>query len=92
MIVVTRLNGSRFAINPDLVERIHESPDTTLVMVGGAKYIVTEPMADVIGLIAGFRAQILNIARELPSIYQGRLSIVADEDSKGLTQPTPSGK
>jgi len=62
MIVVTRLNDSTFAVNPDLVERIHESPDTTLVMVDGAKYIVTETMAEVIDMIARYRARIVSLA------------------------------
>jgi len=62
MIVVTRLNGSGFAVNPDLVERIQETPDTTLIMVDGAKYIVRESMAEVIELIAGYRARIVGMA------------------------------
>ncbi|MBT1544690.1 flagellar FlbD family protein [Curtobacterium flaccumfaciens pv. flaccumfaciens] len=62
MIVVTRLNGSGFAVNPDLVERIQETPDTTLIMVDGAKYIVRESMADVIDLIAAYRARIVGMA------------------------------
>ncbi len=62
MIVVTRLNGSGFAVNPDLVERIQETPDTTLIMVDGAKYIVRESMADVIDLIASYRARIVGMA------------------------------
>jgi flagellar protein FlbD len=64
MIVVTRLNGTQFAINPDLIERIHENPDTTLVTVDGAKYIVTESMSDVIDKIASFRARVLVLASE----------------------------
>ena len=51
MIVVTRLNKSRFAINPDLIERIQENPDTVVVMVNDAKYVVTESMEEVIGLV-----------------------------------------
>ena len=62
MIVVTRLNGSGFAVNPDLVERIQETPDTTLIMVDGAKYIVRESMAEVIDLIAAYRARIVGMA------------------------------
>jgi flagellar protein FlbD len=62
MIVVTRLNDSQFAINPDLIERIHETPDTTIVMVDGAKYIVTETMAEVIDLIARYRSRIVALA------------------------------
>ena len=70
MIVVTRLNDSRFAVNPDLVERIHETPDTTLIMVDGAKYIVTESMAEVIALIAEYRARIVGLAYGAPAAQQ----------------------
>lgn len=62
MIVVTRLNDSQFAINPDLIERIHETPDTTLVMVDGAKFIVTETMSEVIDLVARYRSRIVALA------------------------------
>lgn len=62
MILVTRLNDSRFAINPDLIERIHATPDTTLIMVDGAKYIVTESMDEVIERIAAYRARVIALA------------------------------
>lgn len=68
MIVVTRLNGQQFAVNPDLIERIYASPDTTLVMVDGAKYIVTETLDSVIDLIAEWRAHVLLIARDRPPV------------------------
>lgn len=67
MIVVTRLNDSQFAVNPDLIERIHASPDTTLVMVDGAKFIVTESMAEVIEKIAAYRARVIALAHDLPA-------------------------
>lgn len=62
MITLTRLKGSAFAVNPDLIERIHESPDTTIVMVDGATYIVKEPVRDVISRIVEFRARVLAAA------------------------------
>ena len=65
MIVVTRLNNSQFAINPDLIERIHSNPDTTLVMVDGAKYIVTESMDEVIDKIAHYRARVIALTHEI---------------------------
>lgn len=68
MIVVTRFNDSQFAINADLIERIHESPDTTLVMLDGAKYIVTESMSDVITLITEYRARVIRLASALPTV------------------------
>lgn len=67
MIVVTRLNTSRFAINPDLIERIQENPDTVLIMLNGAKYVVVESLDEVIGLIAQFRARVVFTARGLDS-------------------------
>ncbi|WP_372698469.1 flagellar FlbD family protein [Arthrobacter sp. JSM 101049] len=73
MIVVTRLNTSRFAINPDLIERIQENPDTVLVMVNGAKYVVVESMDEVIGLIAQFRARVVSLARGLDSAVPDNL-------------------
>lgn len=60
MIVLTRLNRHRFAVNPDLVERIQESPDTTLVMVDGATFVVSETMDAVIQSIVDFRARVLS--------------------------------
>jgi flagellar protein FlbD len=62
MIVVTRLNGSRFAVNPDLIERIHASPDTTLVLVDGSSYIVTEGLDEIIELVARYRAKVIALA------------------------------
>ena len=67
MIVVTRLNNTRFAVNPDLIERIQSSPDTTLTLVGGTSYIVTETMDEVIEMIAAFRAQVISRARAMPN-------------------------
>ncbi|WP_350348548.1 flagellar FlbD family protein [Agromyces sp. G08B096] len=65
MIVVTRLNGSRFALNADLIERVHESPDTTLLMVDGTSYVVTESLAEIVREIVEFRARVLARAEEL---------------------------
>jgi flagellar protein FlbD len=66
MILVTRLNDVQFAVNPDLIERIHASPDTTLVMVEGSKYIVKEPLAEVMEMIRAYRASVLSLARTMP--------------------------
>ncbi len=75
MIVVTRLNGTRFAVNPDLIERIHESPDTHLVTLDGAAYVVRESLADVVEMIANYRAYVLRRAQDLPPAT-GPLSLV----------------
>ncbi len=100
MIVVTRLDNREFAINPDLIERIHASPDTTLVMADGAKYIVTESMSEVIELIAQYRAYVIGLARDTPVVtaqHGGRtLSIVPPSDPgerrNGNTVPLPPAR
>ncbi|HZL80966.1 MAG TPA: flagellar FlbD family protein, partial [Demequina sp.] len=48
MIVVTRLNGPQFGVNPDLLQRIDSAPDTILTLIDGTKYIVEESMTEVI--------------------------------------------
>ena len=53
MIVLTRLNRSRFAVNPDLIERVQATPDTTITM------------DDVIARITRFRAGVLATAAAL---------------------------
>ncbi|MCL2091195.1 MAG: flagellar FlbD family protein [Micrococcales bacterium] len=65
MIVVTRLNGGQFGVNPDLIQRIDSAPDTILTLIDGTKYIVAEPMAEVIALVHEYRATILARARML---------------------------
>lgn len=55
MIYVTRLNGKIFAINPDLIEMMEETPDTVITLTGGNKYVVSEGIDVLIERIAEFR-------------------------------------
>ena len=83
MIVVTRLNDSHFAINPDLIERITTNPDTTLIMVDGAKYIVTESMCEVIDRISRYRATVIALTHELSSNrHQQRALELVENDTE----------
>jgi flagellar protein FlbD len=65
MITVTRLDHTRFAVNPDLIERVHASPDTTLHMVDGHVYVVQESLDAVVDLIVSYRARVLHAAQAL---------------------------
>ncbi|HUW78791.1 MAG TPA: flagellar FlbD family protein [Candidatus Nanopelagicaceae bacterium] len=62
MIVLTRLNGPTFALNPDLIERAESTPDTVLTLIDGSKYLVAEPLAEVIARIRWFRASLIAAA------------------------------
>jgi flagellar protein FlbD len=65
MIILTRLNGERFAVNCDLVERVDAHPDTVLTLVDGTKYIVAESLAEVVERVRDFRAGVLARSSEL---------------------------
>ncbi|WP_298462415.1 flagellar FlbD family protein [uncultured Cellulomonas sp.] len=65
MIIVTRLNGGQFSVNPDLLQRIDSAPDTILTLVDGTKYIVEESMPRVIDLITTYRATLVARAQDL---------------------------
>ena len=55
MIYVTRLNGKKIAMNPDLIEVMEETPDTVITLRGGNKYVVSDPIEVLIERIAEFR-------------------------------------
>lgn len=65
MIVVTRLNGPQFAVNPDLIQRIETTPDTILTLIDGTKYVVAESLAEVTERIVTYRASV--VARTMES-------------------------
>ena len=65
MIVVTRLNGPPFAVNPDLLERVESTPDTILTLIDGTKYVVTEPVEEVVRRVREYRATIIATAHAL---------------------------
>lgn len=62
MIVLTRLNGVTFAVNPDLIERAQASPDTSIILVDGTTFIVREGVDEVIDLVARYRARVIALA------------------------------
>ena len=65
MIRVTRLNGERFALNPDLIERVEAHPDTVAFLVDGTKYVVKESVDEVLQEIREYRAGILATSYEM---------------------------
>ena len=80
VIVVTRLNGPPFAVNPDLVQRIDSAPDTILTLVDGTKYIVQESMHEIIELVNEHRSHMIARAQEiqrgdLESVREGRANL-----------------
>ena len=65
MIILTRLNGKEFALNPDLIERADSTPDTVITLVDGTKYLVGESLTNVARLIREFRASVIAEAQRI---------------------------
>jgi flagellar protein FlbD len=79
MIQLTRLNGEKFALNTDLIERVDETPDTVLALIDGTRYVVAEPIDEVIERIINFRARVVAAAEDPPA--GAALHIVRDNDA-----------
>jgi len=59
VIVLTRLDGSRLAVNSDQIERLEEGTGATVITVmNGNSYIVAESLDAVVESITEFRARI----------------------------------
>lgn len=76
MITLTRLSGTTFILNCDLIERVDRSGDTVVTLVDGKKYVVCETPTEVVGLVSRYRSE----------LYSGRHLVGADTPA-----PTPSG-
>jgi flagellar protein FlbD len=59
VITLTRLSGSVFALNSDLIERVDSTPDTVITLVDGTKYVVREPLTDVVDAIREYRGAVI---------------------------------
>jgi flagellar protein FlbD len=59
VILLTRLGGALFALNPDLIERADCTPDTVITLVNGTKYVVHESLVDLASLVRQYRAGVL---------------------------------
>jgi len=58
MIMVTRLDGKEYYVNPHHIEYMENNPDTTLIMLSGKRLIVKEDNPTIIQKIIAYRKQI----------------------------------
>ncbi len=82
MITVTRRNGTAFALNPDLVERIDSTPDTVITLVDGAEYVVSESVDEVCARVRESKAAIIALSHllEHPASGSRWLRVVPHRD------------
>ncbi len=65
MITVTRFNGGPFALNPDLIERVEQTPDTVITLVDGAKFVVRESVDEIVFRVRESKAAIIAMSHLL---------------------------
>jgi len=58
VIEVTKLNGLKTLINPDLIETVESNPDTTISFTTGRKIIVKESRQEVNNLVKSYRKEL----------------------------------
>jgi flagellar protein FlbD len=80
MITLSRLNGASFAVNCDLIERIDAAPDTVLTLVDGTRYVVAEPLGEVIERVRKFRAEVVALSHDMQTGVVRNLRVVASPE------------
>ncbi len=99
MITLTRLSGSMFALNSDLIERVDSTPDTVITLVDGTKYVVSESLRQVVDEIRDYRGAVIAESARMAADADDAAAanpparrLVAVPDRFGLVTPTRSGK
>ena len=69
MIILTKLSGERFALNPDLVQRVEASHDTVVTLVDGAKYLVAESLDVVADRMLDYRIAVVSGAQQSVGLH-----------------------
>ena len=58
MIEVTKMNGRKVLVNPDIIELVEETPDTVVLFTTGRKIIIKESRQEVKNLVKSYRKDI----------------------------------
>lgn len=66
MIRLTRINGSEFYLNPQMIELIEEGPETHLTLLNGNRYLVKERASVIIERMVAMQARIARRSNAVP--------------------------
>jgi flagellar protein FlbD len=59
MIFLTRTNGTKFYINPELIQSVEATPDTIITLVSNKKFIVKDTPQDIAERFIEYRRKTL---------------------------------
>ena len=60
MVELTRMNGTVFTVNAELIEMVEETPDTVITLTTGKKIIVKESRQEVRNLVILYNKEIIS--------------------------------
>jgi Uncharacterized protein, possibly involved in motility len=58
LIEVTKMNGTKYTINAEMIEMVEETPDTVVTLSTGKKIIVKESRQEVKNLVILYKREI----------------------------------
>jgi flagellar protein FlbD len=64
MVDLTKLNGDKFYLNPHLIEKMEEKPDTVITMSSQVQYIVKDKIEDILVKIVRYRKRLVPNSQE----------------------------
>jgi flagellar protein FlbD len=79
VILVHRLRGEPFYVNPDVIESVESTPDTVLTLVDGRRILVDDAPEQIVARFTAYRVSLLIAADQLRS-SPASLSVVPDEE------------
>jgi len=59
VIFLTRSNGTKFYVNPELIQTVEMTPDTVVTLVNNKKFIVRETAEEIAARFIEYRRKIL---------------------------------
>jgi flagellar protein FlbD len=71
MITLTRLSGSVFVLNSDLIERIDCTPDSVVTLIDGKKYVVSESLEQIVDAVRAYRSEVVAFGAQLAEATHG---------------------
>lgn len=60
LIELTRMNGKKFTLNCELIEKVEDTPDTVITLSSGKMFIVKESRQDVKNLVLLYKKEIFS--------------------------------
>ena len=88
MITLTRLSGSVFVLNSDLIERIDCTPDSVVTLVDGKKYVVSESLEEIVDAVRAYRGEVVAFGSQLVDDHHDGKDIAAPPPTAGPDRPT----